>query len=83
FGYIECGEAYSSPEKCYAVKRFVEKPNLELAEEYIQSKHYLWNSGMFCFKAGTLANEFLAHAKTLFTMATHCFEASEQTKNAV
>lgn len=32
------------------VSRFVEKPNLETAQQYLASGDYLWNSGMFCSK---------------------------------
>ncbi len=35
------------------VERFVEKPNRETAEKYLQSGEYLWNSGMFVWKAST------------------------------
>jgi mannose-1-phosphate guanylyltransferase / mannose-6-phosphate isomerase len=36
------------------IAAFVEKPNLETAREYLASGEYVWNSGMFCFKADTL-----------------------------
>jgi mannose-1-phosphate guanylyltransferase/mannose-6-phosphate isomerase len=38
-------------------ERFVEKPNLETAKEYVKSGEYYWNSGMFCFTAATLKEE--------------------------
>ena len=36
------------------VVRFVEKPSLEKAEEYLASGNFLGNSGMFCFKTGVM-----------------------------
>jgi mannose-1-phosphate guanylyltransferase / mannose-6-phosphate isomerase len=46
YGYIE-----SEGSK---VLRFVEKPSLTTAKEYVASGNFLWNSGMFCFQAGTM-----------------------------
>ena len=42
----------------YAVKKFVEKPNLETAKGYLASSHYLWNSGMFAWKLSTIMKQF-------------------------
>ena len=39
------------------IKRFIEKPNLELAKKFILDKSYCWNSGMFVFKAKTIISE--------------------------
>lgn len=52
FGYIEMGEAISS--HANSVKRFVEKPNLETAQQYLAQGNYVWNSGMFCFRASVI-----------------------------
>lgn len=53
FGYIEAeGER---------VLRFVEKPSLEKAVEYIASGHFVWNAGMFCFSAKTMLDELGKH----------------------
>ena len=38
----------------YAVERFVEKPDMETAKEYLESEEYLWNSGMFIWKVSTI-----------------------------
>ena len=52
YGYIHMG---SEKEKnVYEVKEFVEKPNLQKAEEYLASGNYLWNSGMFIWKVSTI-----------------------------
>jgi mannose-1-phosphate guanylyltransferase len=59
FGYIEVGERLELEvsHDIYRVKRFREKPSLEQAREYVAAGTYLWNSGMFIFKAGTLLEE--------------------------
>lgn len=49
YGYIEADGN--------TVLRFVEKPSLEKAQEYLASGRFLWNSGMFCFSAGSLLRE--------------------------
>ena len=38
----------------YEVERFVEKPSLEVAKEYLATEEYLWNSGMFVWKISTI-----------------------------
>ena len=54
FGYIEKGAKNGDG---FIVDKFVEKPSSELAQEYIQSGNYLWNSGMFLFKASRYLEE--------------------------
>lgn len=66
FGYIECGAAKSG---AHQVKRFVEKPNATTAQSYIDAGNYLWNAGMFCFKAGVILDELAAHAPDLLKQA--------------
>lgn len=61
FGYIEADQ--DTPlAGGFKVNRFVEKPDLETAKQYLAAGNYLWNSGMFCFRVGTLIEEFETHA---------------------
>jgi mannose-1-phosphate guanylyltransferase/mannose-6-phosphate isomerase len=62
--------------------RFVEKPYLELAQKYLASGNYLWNSGMFCFTAGAILREFEAHQPALLKAARACWEASNNRAEA-
>ncbi len=55
FGYNENDKKYSG---AYKVNKFVEKPDLEKAKEYLSSGKYLWNSGMFVWKTSTILNSF-------------------------
>jgi len=50
YGYIQSGSAVVGVEGSYTVSRFVEKPDLPTAKEYVDSGDYFWNSGMFLFK---------------------------------
>ena len=59
YGYIHFGRAEkSSMHGVYAVKRFVEKPDIDTAKEYLASGEYLWNSGMFVWKLSTILKQF-------------------------
>ena len=49
----------------YKVARFVEKPDLEKAQQYLKSGNYFWNSGIFLWQAETLLKEFAQHQPTL------------------
>ena len=68
YGYIEARDT--------DVIRFVEKPSLELAREYVSSGRYLWNSGMFCFAAGTVVAEMDEHAPELMAAVRGCLARS-------
>lgn len=54
YGYIKFVSASTDYEKAYQVDRFVEKPGLEVAKEYLKSEEYLWNSGMFVWKTSSI-----------------------------
>lgn len=53
YGYIKF-DPRTTEGRAYRVERFVEKPNLEVAKEYLASGEYLWNSGMFTWKVSTI-----------------------------
>ena len=68
YGYIEraAAAARSAHATAYQVRRFTEKPGLDLAREYIASGKYFWNAGMFFWRVST----FLANLQR-FLPATH------------
>ena len=70
FGYIEAQGNH--------VKRFVEKPALEKAKEYLASGNYLWNAGMFCFRAGTVLEEMQIHQAEVLSSVRQCLQVSER-----
>jgi mannose-1-phosphate guanylyltransferase len=61
YGYIRTGErlAWGGAHK---VDSFVEKPDLDTAKAFLETKNYLWNSGMFFFGVATLLEEYETHA---------------------
>jgi mannose-1-phosphate guanylyltransferase len=54
YGYIKMGDKDGSG---FVVDKFVEKPSIDVARDYIDSGSYLWNSGMFLFKASRYLEE--------------------------
>ncbi len=68
-GYIKCVDAREYPKcehKIYSVEAFKEKPDEKTAKEYLDTGQYLWNSGMFVWKAKTI----LANLAKLLPEAT-------------
>ncbi len=66
YGYIKKGAEVEGGH-AYNVAQFVEKPNLETAHAYLASGDYLWNSGMFLFKASRYLEELKLHRPDIFT----------------
>jgi mannose-1-phosphate guanylyltransferase/mannose-6-phosphate isomerase len=60
YGYIQTGAELRAGVR--AVKRFVEKPEAKRAADYIAAGDYLWNSGMFVFRADVMLAELDRHA---------------------
>ena len=76
YGYIEQGEALGAGGG-YGVARFVEKPTLEVAQEYLAAERYLWNSGIFCFTVGAILDELKQHAPRIREGAQACWEKTK------
>ena len=70
FGYIETGADIGEGKQAV---HFVEKPSLAKAREYVDSGRFVWNSGMFCFKAGVILNELAQHASDVDVAARACW----------
>ena len=63
FGYIEMGNKVS--EHAQVVQRFVEKPDAVNAARMLAEGNFVWNSGMFCFKASTILDAFATYNPSL------------------
>src|SRR5690606_27969208 len=59
YGYIRAGDKLA--EQVLALREFVEKPDLATAQRYLDSGDYLWNSGMFLFRADSYLAELETH----------------------
>jgi len=64
YGYIELDQDQNM--HLHKVKRFHEKPTLDVATYYLKLKNMLWNSGMFCGKAQIFINEFKMHCPKVY-----------------
>jgi mannose-1-phosphate guanylyltransferase/mannose-6-phosphate isomerase len=58
------------------VLRFIEKPSLDKAREYLESGHFLWNSGMFCFSAGVMLRAMELHCPDILAATKSCLQQS-------
>ncbi|MCK9637948.1 mannose-1-phosphate guanylyltransferase/mannose-6-phosphate isomerase [Methylobacter sp. Wu8] len=68
YGYIEADGN--------TVLRFVEKPSLEKAQEYLASGRFLWNSGMFCFSVGAMLQQMEQYCPQILIATKACIEQS-------
>lgn len=77
FGYIKRGEelVVEGAREAALVERFVEKPDLDTAKEYVSDRSYLWNAGMFIAKASVLLDELARHQPELHAGLVELAEA--------
>lgn len=68
YGYIQKGNAIANTQG-FQIARFIEKPKLAKALEYVESREYWWNSGMFLFSAGAYLQELLLHSPQIYHAA--------------
>lgn len=72
YGYVKA--AGSETDGAFTLERFVEKPCLEKAQEYLASGEYAWNSGMFVFKASSFLEELKTHNPEMSALSIEAFE---------
>ncbi len=80
YGYIRFGERLA--EGVRIVEDFREKPDAATAEEYLSSGRYLWNSGIFMFRASRFLAELETHAPDVLSAARAALAAAEQDGSA-
>jgi mannose-1-phosphate guanylyltransferase len=67
YGYIQQGSLVSVQGiRIFNVKRFVEKPRIDVARQYVDSGEYLWNSGMFIAKVQIILDEIALYMPHLY-----------------
>jgi len=74
YGYIRRGVGEGP---AFPVAQFIEKPRLEIAEKFVASGEYYWNSGMFVFKAARFLSELGAFAPDILEAATRAYRAAK------
>jgi mannose-1-phosphate guanylyltransferase / mannose-6-phosphate isomerase len=75
YGYLEVAETGDGPQP---LKSFVEKPDRATAEQYLAEGRYYWNSGMFCFTAGVMAENMAAHAGDVWAASEAAFTEAQE-----
>ncbi len=73
FGYLEVEHVGRASQP---VLRFVEKPDLATAQQYLATGRYYWNSGMFCFTAATMLEALAKHAPRALAAARQVMRES-------
>jgi mannose-1-phosphate guanylyltransferase len=68
YGYIRYAEQVSEGYgyQAHQAERFVEKPDLETAQRYLDDGHYVWNAGIFIWSVKTILSEFQRHLPAMF-----------------
>lgn len=73
FGYIE---AAAGGDAVAAVSRFVEKPDLQTAQQYLAAGNFYWNAGIFLFRADTMQKALLEFEPSIWHAAERAFNAA-------
>ena len=78
--HAETGYGYIAQQKgeSHAISEFVEKPNKETAEKYLEAGNYFWNSGIFLVKAQALLDEIAKHSEAILDACSKSWAALEQ-----
>lgn len=79
YGYIKAAGMVQKDQaiQAYPVEKFVEKPDMETAQSYLDAGSYLWNSGMFMFKASVYLQELEKYNPAIVKSAKASVEQSK------
>lgn len=66
YGYIHAGEQWHDHPDVFVARAFTEKPSRALAQKFISSGNYYWNSGMFIWRVDTILEEIALHLPQLY-----------------
>jgi len=72
YGYINASK--DSVNGAHIVKEFIEKPDMETAKVYLKQDNFLWNSGMFMFRASVLISELSMHSSDIVESVTQAVD---------
>ena len=73
YGYIRTDDSDGG---IYKVSAFVEKPQLDVAQSYLESGGYYWNAGIFLFQVRTMLHAFAEHAPDVIDAVTPCLPSA-------
>lgn len=77
FGYIQYGEVLDKHEgkNLWKVERFMEKPSVEEAEQFLTQGNFLWNANMFVWKVSTILALYQEHLPEMYSLLMRIAEA--------
>jgi mannose-1-phosphate guanylyltransferase / mannose-6-phosphate isomerase len=78
YGYIRAGAALADAAQTYAVDSFVEKPDADTAQRFLDEGGYYWNSGMFMLKAATFMEELRRYEPAIARQAELSLEGAQR-----
>lgn len=81
YGYIQSGSAVGAG--VHAVKRFVEKPEIESAAAMIKAGDHFWNGGIFLFRADIYLNAVEAHAPEIDVAVRNAMSKAQRVGNLI
>lgn len=78
YGYIQKGQPLQKCSGAFELSRFVEKPDEETAQSYLESGEYYWNSGIFLLSARQYIDELRTHQPEMVTACEQALEKAEE-----
>jgi len=77
YGYIQYGDPINEQSGICKIEGFKEKPDLQLAQEYLNSGNYLWNSGIFMMKASVWCREIERLQPDIYSACLAAYEKGQ------
>ena len=74
YGYVKASDSGADENGAFTLEKFVEKPCLEKAQEYLASGEYAWNSGLFVFRPGVFVEDLKKHSPEMAELSIASFE---------
>ena len=81
YGYLRIGGTSPFDPGAFALDRFVEKPTINVAREYVDSKEYLWNSGLFVVRASVWLRAMAAFEPTMLATCKAALASAKKVGN--
>lgn len=81
YGYIQSGEQLT--DNSYLIRKFIEKPPLEQAKQFVDSNNFYWNSGMFMFKPQVYLEELKKVAPEIYQPAVQAINKAEMIEDCL
>ena len=76
YGYIQASVPIENQLIAYPIKKFIEKPDIDIAKKLIKNKENYWNSGIFMAKSSTLIKEADTHCKGLTSLCKDALDGN-------